>query len=95
MQAASGVGHAASGVFATVSACSGTREQALLLQTRFNAICENMEGAAVAHICRLYNVPMLEMRGISNIVEDRDPSAWDIRGASDAVSRAVIALLAG
>ncbi|MBT5829851.1 MAG: futalosine hydrolase, partial [Candidatus Latescibacteria bacterium] len=48
------------------------------LGQRFNAICENMEGAAAAQLCLLYNVPFLELRAISNQVEDRNRDAWDI-----------------
>ena len=37
-----------------------------------------MEGAAVAHVAHLYGVPVGEVRGISNIVTDRDTSSWRI-----------------
>jgi nucleoside phosphorylase len=30
-----------------------------------------MEGAAIAHVCSLSGVPVAEIRGISNIIEDR------------------------
>jgi len=35
-----------------------------------------MEGAAAAHICALYKVPFMEIRGISNLVTDRDRGSW-------------------
>jgi len=66
------------GNFITVSAATGTYKRALELEKKFNAICENMEGAAIAHICALYGTPVAEMRGISNIVEDRNRRKWDI-----------------
>lgn len=81
------------GTFVTVSTCSGTRKRGFELGRRYHAICENMEGAAVAQICALYNVPMVEIRGISNIVEDRDRSKWDIGLAADHCQRAVLELL--
>ena len=67
-----------SGIFVTVSTCTGTRKRAIELEKRFGALCENMEGAAIAHICALYGTPVAEMRGISNIVEDRNRRKWDI-----------------
>lgn len=70
------------GRFVTVSASSGTRRRAKELGSRFRAVCENMEGAAVAHICTIYGVPMTEMRGISNIAGIRDRRRWDLEGAS-------------
>ncbi|MBI4710197.1 MAG: hypothetical protein HY759_03720 [Nitrospirae bacterium] len=72
-----------SGAFVTVSTSTGTNKRAKELEKRFNAICENMEGAAVAHVCAMYGIPMLEVRGISNIVEDRDRDKWDIKTASE------------
>ena len=82
-----------SGTFVTVSSCTGTRKRALELQKKFGAICENMEGASVAHICTLYGTPLLEIRGISNIVEDRDKAAWDIFLAAENCQNAVAKLL--
>jgi len=70
------------GPFITLSTSSGTTERALELENRFGGICENMEGAAVAHICTIYNVPFAEIRGISNITEDRNKKKWNIELAS-------------
>ena len=69
------------GPFLTVSTCSGTSSQGALLLARFPGICENMEGAALAQVALIYGVPLLEVRGISNMVEDRDPTRWDLKGA--------------
>lgn len=66
------------GRFLTVSTCSGTRLRGAELQDRFGGICENMEGAAVALVAARYGRECMELRGISNLVEDRDPSNWDI-----------------
>jgi len=48
-----------------------------------------MEGAAAAQVAELHGVPWLEMRGISNIVEDRDLKKWDIPAAAEAAQMAV------
>lgn len=86
-----------SGTFVTVSTSTGTSKRAKELERRFSAsggaICENMEGAAVAHVCAMYGIPMLEIRGISNIVEDRDWSKWDVKTAAENCQRAVVAFL--
>ncbi len=82
-----------SGNFVTVSQCSGTRESGEIMMKRFNGICENMEGAAVAHLCALYDIPMIEIRGISNIIEDRDLKKWNIKQASSNCNKAVIELI--
>ena len=70
------------GPFLTVSTCSGTARRGEELLRRFpGGICENMEGAAVAQVALIYGVPLLEVRGVSNLVEDRDLSRWDLRRA--------------
>lgn len=85
----------ASGAFITVSSCSGTLADGTQLGERWGGLCENMEGAAVAQTCALYDVPLLEVRGISNLVEDRDLSRWDLRGAARLAQTAVESLLSG
>jgi futalosine hydrolase len=72
--------HKHNGRFVTVSTCSGTKKQGITAANRFNAICENMEGAAIAHVGLLNNVPVTEIRGISNIIEDRNRKPLDKSG---------------
>ncbi len=79
-----------SGNFVTVSAVSGTIKRATELEKRFNAICENMEGAAIAHVCSIYKIPMLEIRGISNIAGERDRRKWKLKLASENCQKAVL-----
>src|SRR5690606_11730449 len=85
---------AARGPFVTVSCCSGTRAAGEELEQRFGAICETMEGAAYAHVARLYDVPYVEIRGISNLVEDRDFTRWRLAQAAAAAADAT-AIAAG
>lgn len=81
------------GNFITVSMCSGTRSAGETMVRRFNGLCENMEGAAVAHICSIYDTPMVEIRGISNLIEDRDENKWNIEKASTNCNRVVSELI--
>lgn len=81
------------GPFVTVSSCTGTSAQAHEIANRTGGICENMEGAAVALACQQLATPLLEIRGISNLVEDRDMTRWDLPGAMQAAQAAIIALV--
>lgn len=81
------------GRFATVSTCSGTRQHGAELSGRWNALAENMEGAAVAQVCLRCGVDCLEIRGISNQVEERDLKKWDIPRAVEAAQRFVLKYL--
>jgi futalosine hydrolase len=69
------------GTFVTVAGVSGTAKRGEMLHSQYNALCENMEGAAVARVCEAFSVPMLELRCISNYVEDRDLSRWKLQEA--------------
>ncbi len=71
------------GPFVTVSAASGTPSRARELERRFKGICENMEGAAIAHVCALYKIPFCEVRGISNTSGVRDRQKWDLKTAAE------------
>ena len=64
------------GSFITLSATSGTEQIAREIAKKYNFICENMEGAAVAHVATLYDIDFMEIRGISNIAGDRDRRRW-------------------
>jgi futalosine hydrolase len=91
----SGQGKIHVGSFVTLSTCTGTTARARELDERYNALCENMEGAAVAQVAALHGIPWLEVRGISNIVEDRDLTKWDIPRASGAAQQAVQHIVEG
>ena len=81
------------GRFVTVSTCSGSLLQGEELMRRCSAITENMEGAAVALVCLRYGVDCLEIRGISNLVEERDRENWNIPLAVEAAQRFVLKYL--
>jgi futalosine hydrolase len=83
------------GPFVTLSTCTGTAQRAKELEDRHQGLCENMEGAAIAHVAGLHTIPWLEVRGISNIVEDRDLRKWDIPRAAEAAQKAVTRILKG
>lgn len=82
-----------SGPFVTVSTCTGTTSQATVIKARTGGICENMEGAAVALACQQLSVPLLELRGISNLVEDRNTDRWNLPVGMNAAQNAIITLL--
>lgn len=81
------------GPFLTVSTCSGTAAHGEELLRRFPGVCENMEGGAVAQVACGYGIPMLEVRGMSNMVEDRDLARWDLRRAVTEVQRFLLSYL--
>ena len=69
------------GAFVTVNCASGTAKRGKMLADRYRALCENMEGAAVARVCGEFDLPCLELRCVSNLVEDRDTTRWQLKKA--------------
>ena len=81
------------GPFVTVSGVSGSPARARLLRDRFGALCENMEGGAAAQVCLRFQVPFLEIRGLSNWAGDRNKKNWCLRESLDNCQLAVLYLL--
>jgi len=77
----------------TASRMTGTTAEAEEMARRWAAYAESMEGAAAAHICALYRVPFLEIRGISNLVTDRDRDTWQVERAVEVAGRAALAVV--
>lgn len=69
------------GVFVTVSCVSGSYKRGEMIARQHGAICENMEGFAAARACRQFGVPLLEVRCVSNMVEDHNRQQWQLREA--------------
>jgi futalosine hydrolase len=80
--------------FVTVSTCTGTEGTAREIEKRTGGAVESMEGAAIAHVAHLHGVPVGEVRGISNIVTNRDTSQWRLREAAVAAQEAVLSWIA-
>ena len=75
------------------SADHGDTLQRLLVQP--DAIAEDMEGFGVALSCKLANVPLTIVRGISNIAGDRNHANWKINQALDAAADLAIRTVLG
>lgn len=83
------------GSMVSVLAASGTLARGESLRERFQALGENMEGAAVARVAQEFQLPCLELRTISNMVVDRDLGQWQLTAAIDRLAEAVALLLPG
>lgn len=80
--------------FITMSTCTGTDAAARAIEARTGGAIENMEGAAVVHVAAMHGIPAGELRGISNLVTNRDTTAWRITDAATAAQEALLSWLA-
>jgi len=62
----------------TVNTVSGNELSIEKLNKKFNADIETMEGAAFFYVCLMENVKFVQIRAISNYVEERNKANWNI-----------------
>lgn len=65
----------------TVHTVSGSDKTALMRAEKYRADVESMEGAALHYVCRQQHIPFAQVRCISNMVERRDKSKWEMEKA--------------
>ena len=64
--------------FGTSETVTGSFDEAEQFHKRFDVSVESMEGAAAAQVCLAMKVRFAELRGISNIVGERNKQAWNV-----------------
>lgn len=82
------------GPVVTVTTGTGTAARAAWLRQQHGAVAEGMEGFGVATAAIQHNLPVLEVRAVSNLVGDRDRAAWRIGEALAALAAAWAKLVA-
>ncbi|MBI5592968.1 MAG: futalosine hydrolase [Deltaproteobacteria bacterium] len=66
------------GPFITGSTVTGSEKRAAFLFRAYSPCMESMEGAGAAFLSHYYQLPLLEIRCVSNMVGKRDLSQWDL-----------------
>jgi futalosine hydrolase len=77
----------------SVNTVSGSLPGIERIQQKYAPDIESMEGAAFHFACLQEGIPFLQLRGISNYVEVRDKSKWNIPLAVQNLNRALIAVV--
>jgi futalosine hydrolase len=62
----------------TVNMASGNMDEIERRRLKFSPDIETMEGAGVFFVCLLQNIPFIEIRSISNLVEPRNAKNWNV-----------------
>ena len=78
----------------TVSRVTTTEQTAKRLASQRGAEVESMEGFAVLRAAEMAAVPAIELRGISNIVTDRERSGWNFSRGCEGLEKILNDLLA-
>jgi futalosine hydrolase len=77
----------------TVNTSTGSETSRRKLLKKFNPDIETMEGATFFYICCRENIPFLALRAISNRVEQRNKTNWNIALALNNLSEKLIDVL--
>lgn len=78
----------------TVQTVTGSLKSVDLLERHYHSDVETMEGAAVFYVANQLDVPVIQIRSISNYVEPRNRVNWKIQEALTALSSIVRPMLA-
>jgi futalosine hydrolase len=62
----------------TVNTAHGNAASIKAFLAMHHADVESMEGAAFIYSCKIHNVKHIQIRSVSNYIEDRDVSKWNI-----------------
>jgi futalosine hydrolase len=68
----------------TSATVTSTTSRALVLAHRFRADVETMEGFSVLRAAELAGVPAIEIRGVSNLVGERESNEWNFQAGAEA-----------
>lgn len=77
----------------SVNTAHGCERSIARLRQKFDADIENMEGAAVFFVCLFQKQAFVEIRAISNLVEKRDKSKWNIPLAVKELNNSILDIL--
>ena len=78
---------------ATVSTGAGVDALSQAHALRTGAQVETMEGAAVAAVCKRFELPLVQLRAVSNRTGDRERGMWDLEGASAKLVAGIVRVL--
>ncbi|HET8963083.1 MAG TPA: hypothetical protein VFM99_04255, partial [Chitinophagales bacterium] len=74
----------------TVNTVHGKLESIHAIKRRLDPDTESMEGFAFFYACRFFNIPFYQIRTVSNFVEPRNKSNWNIPLAVENLNKVLI-----
>jgi len=77
----------------TVDLVTASQERKARMIERFDPQIESMEGAAVFYVCKLEDIPVIQVRAISNYVGIRDRNSWKTDEAIEALTKVLSELV--
>ncbi len=79
----------------TVNEITTNRQRIQFIITKYGAVVESMEGAALHYCCLQSGIPFVQMRAISNYVGERDKTQWKFTGSLNNLATTVAETITG
>jgi len=77
----------------TVNTIHGSEDSIVKIIKLYKPLTESMEGAAFMYACMLQNLKYIQIRSISNYIEKRNKSSWNIPLAINNLNKIVLNIL--
>lgn len=77
----------------SINEISTSRQRIRLLEEKYGAVVESMEGAAFHLACLMEGVPFVQLRSLSNYTGERNKAKWKMKDAITGLNEALEALL--
>ena len=77
----------------TVNMVSENEAMRRVYQTKYHALIESMEGAALHYVCIQQKIPFLQIRSLSNYVGERDKTKWKMQASIQSLNESLIKIV--
>ncbi len=77
----------------TINEITTSADRKNQLVKKYDAVIESMEGAAFHYVCRMFNIPFIQIRATSNYIGERDKSKWEIKSSIENLNQTLLKYL--
>ena len=77
----------------TVNRTSGSLETILERKQMFSPDIETMEGASIMYVCQKEKLECIQIRSISNIIDERRKQTWNVKLAIENLNKSLVEIL--
>ncbi len=74
----------------TVNEITTHPERMAQISKKYAPVTESMEGAALHYVCRLANIPFIQIRTISNYIGERNKDNWKLKESIDNLNQTLL-----
>jgi futalosine hydrolase len=77
----------------SVNEITTSKQKVKFYKETFDPVVESMEGAALHYVCRMENIPFIQIRAVSNYIAERNKKNWNMKESIINLNKELISLL--